>query len=278
MFAAAGGPAVVFGVILVFSKESPRWLMKNGLEQRALAVLSAINGAQSAAVEVSTIHESLQEERGGLKELLSRSVRPALVMGFVLAAFSQTSGITALLSFLPQVFQSAGLEASSAFQQSVMVGVVNLICTGLAIWLVDRVGRRTLLLAGTSLQTIALAAAGTLYATHGNNIQILASIMLFVAGHAVGNGAVCWVVISEIFPTKIRGAAMSVATTAIWIFAYLANQFFPLTQKHLGTDGLFFFFAAMAAVNLVYVLAVVPETKGYTLEEIAAVWSRRENH
>lgn len=275
MFAAAGVPAIVFFVILIFSKESPRWLMKNGLEQQALAVLSAINGAETAAAEVSTIHQSLQEERGGLRELLSRDVRPALVMGFVLAAFSQTSGITALLSFLPQVFQSSGQEASSAFQQSVMVGVVNLICTGLAIWLVDRVGRRTLLLAGTLLQTIALASAGTLYATHGNNLQILVSIMLFVSGHAVGNGAVCWVIISEIFPTKIRGVAMSVATTAIWIFAYLANQFFPLMQKHFGTDGLFFFFAVMAALNLVYVFAVVPETKGYTLEQITTVWSNR---
>jgi SP family arabinose:H+ symporter-like MFS transporter len=198
-------------------------------------------------------------------------------MGFVLAAFSQTSGITALLSFLPEVFQSSGQEANAAFQQSVMVGAVNLLCTGLAIWLVDRKGRRTLLLAGTALQTLALATAGTLYATQGNQTGILASIMLFVAGHAIGNGAVCWVIISEIFPTKIRGAAMSVATTAIWISAYLANQFFPIMREHLGTYGLFFFFAVMAALNFSYVLAVVPETRGYTLEEISTFWSKREN-
>ena len=96
-------------------------------------------------------------------------------------------------------------------------------------------------MAGTALQTVALATAGTLYATRGNQTGILLSIMLFVAGHAIGNGGVCWVIISEIFPTKIRGAAMSVATTAIWISAYLANQFFPVMQKHLGTSGLFFF-------------------------------------
>lgn len=95
--------------------------------------------------------------------------------------------------------------------------------------------------------------------------------MLFVAGHAIGNGAVCWVVISEIFPNKIRGAAMSVATTAIWVFAYLANQFFPLMEEHLGTSGLFAFFAVMAALNLAYVIALVPETKGYTLEQIMTV-------
>ncbi len=276
MFAAAGLPAIVFGVTLVFSKESPRWLMKQGRERQALAVLSAINGAGAAAVEVSTIHDSLQEERGGMKELLSRSLRPALAMGFILAAFSQASGITALLSFLPEVFQSSGQGANSAFRQSVLVGVVNLICTGLTIWLVDRRGRRTLLLAGTALQTAALSATGTLHAVHGSSVGILASIMFFVAGHAIGNGAVCWVIISEIFPTKVRGAAMSVATSAIWIFAYLANQFFPLMQKRLGTDGLFFTFAIMAALNFVYVLAVVPETKGYTLEQITAIWSKRQ--
>jgi SP family arabinose:H+ symporter-like MFS transporter len=276
MFAAAGLPAVVFGCTLAFSRESPRWLMKHGQERQALQILSAINGAEAAPIEIAAIHESLQEERGGLRELLSRSLRPALAMGFILAAFSQMSGITALLSFLPQVFQSGGQQGDSAFQQSVLVGVVNLICTGLAIWLVDRKGRRTLLLAGTGLQTASLASAGALYLIHGNNVAILASIMLFVAGHAIGNGAVCWVIISEIFPTKIRGAAMSVATTAIWVFAYLANQFFPLMQERLGTHGLFFFFAVMAALNFTYILAVVPETKGYSLEQIAVIWSRRE--
>jgi SP family arabinose:H+ symporter-like MFS transporter len=274
MFAAAGLPAIVLGCNLIFSMESPRWLMKHGHEWQALQVLSAIKGAEAGAAEVAVIHESLQGERGGLKELFSRSLRPALAMGSILAAFSQLSGITALLSFLPQVFLSAGQQGSSAFQQSVLVGIVNLICTGLAIWLVDRKGRRTLLLAGTGLQTAALASVGTLYLLHGNYLAILASIMLFVSGHAIGNGAVCWVIISEIFPTKIRGAAMSIATTAIWISAYLANQFFPLMQKYLGIHGLFFFFAVMALLNFIYILAVVPETKGCSLEQIAAIWSR----
>ena len=98
--------------------------------------------------------------------------------------------------------------------------------------------------------------------------------MAFVAGHAIGNGAVCWVIISEIFPTKVRGAAMSIATTAIWIFAYLANQFFPVMQTHLGSHGTFFIFSGMAAVNFIFVLLLVPETKGYSLEEISRIWSR----
>jgi SP family arabinose:H+ symporter-like MFS transporter len=190
----------------------------------------------------------------------------------LLAAFSQTSGITGVLSFLPEVFKSAGQKASDAFFQSVLVGIVNLAFTILAIWLVDRAGRRTLILVGTCLQTLSLALVAGLYLlAHAGN-GILAGIMAFVAGHAVGNGAVCWVIISEIFPTKVRGTAMSIATTAIWIFAYLADQFFPVMQNRLGSYGAFFVFSVMAAINFVFVLLFVPETKGYSLEEISHIW------
>jgi SP family arabinose:H+ symporter-like MFS transporter len=214
----------------------------------------------------------LLEEKGSWRELLSPAVRPALIVGFVLAAFSQASGITALLSFLPEIFKSAGQNSSDAFVQSILVGVVNLLFTLLAIVLVDRAGRRALILTGTAIQTAALAFAGAIYFTRSHGPAILFGVMFFVAGHAIGNGAVCWVIISEVFPNKIRGAAMSVATTAIWIFAYLANQFFPWMQERLGSSGAFFFFSSMAALNFLYVWKAVPETKGYSLEEIGHIW------
>lgn len=275
MFAAAGVPAVIFAFAIVFSKESPRWLMKVGRQKEAEEVLAAINGEAAAAVEAASINRALTEEQGDLKELFSGPFRRALIIGFLLAAFSQTSGITALLSFLPEVFKSAGQKASDAFFQSVLVGIVNLAFTILAIWLVDKAGRRTLILMGTCLQTLSLALVACLYLLANGGSGILAGIMAFVAGHAVGNGAVCWVIISEIFPTKVRGVAMSIATTAIWIFAYLADQFFPVMQSHLGSYGVFFVFAAMAAINFVFVLLFVPETKGYSLEEISHIWLPR---
>jgi SP family arabinose:H+ symporter-like MFS transporter len=274
MFAAGTVPAVLFGIVIMVSQESPRWLMKVGRESKAQQVLTDISGEQAAAVEVAMIRASLVEERGDLKELFIGHFRTALLIGFLLAAFSQTSGITAILSFLPNVFRSAGQNASDAFFQSVLVGMVNLVFTALAIWLVDRAGRKTLILVGTSVQTAALASIACLYLIKRPGIGVLAGIMAFVAGHAIGNGAVCWVIISEIFPTKVRGAAMSIATTALWIFAYIANQFFPVMQKYLGSDGTFFFFSAMAAINFVFVFAFVPETKGYSLEEISHIWSR----
>lgn len=274
MFAAAAIPAIVFALAIVFSKESPRWLMKRGHEKDAENVLRSINGEPAAKAEEEAIKRSLAEEEGGLKELFNSPFRRALLIGFVLAALSQTSGITCLLSFLPEVFKSAGQSASDAFFQSVLVGVVNLVFTILAIWLVDRAGRRTLLLFGTSIQALALGVVGYLYLAGGRGRGVLAGIMAFVAGHAVGNGAVCWVIISEIFPTKVRGAAMSIATTAIWIFAYLANQFFPVMQSHAGSSGTFFIFSAMAALDFIFVLLLVPETKGYSLEEISHIWLR----
>ena len=274
MFAAAAVPAIIFALAIAFSKESPRWLMKAGYEQQAQDVLVAINGVSAADAEGAKIRKSLAQEEGGLKELFSGPFRRALLIGFLLAAFSQTSGITCLLSFLPEVFKSAGQRASDAFFQAVLVGIVNLVFTLLAVWLVDRAGRKTLILLGTCMQALALATIASLYWIGGSGLGTLAGIMAFVAGHAIGNGAVCWVIISEIFPTKVRGVAMSIATTAIWIFAYLANQFFPLMQTRLGSHGTFFLFSAMAAINFLFVLILVPETKGYSLEEISHIWSR----
>lgn len=272
MFAVAAIPALLFALIISFSEESPRWLMKVGRGMEAERVLAIINGQTVAASESDSIRRSLSEEQGGWRELFRGRFRRPLILGFVLAAFSQASGITGLLSFLPDVFKSAGQNTSDAFFQSVLVGVVNLVFTIFAIWLVDRAGRRTLILCGTCLQAFSLAAVALLYAKLHAPLGIVAGIMAFVAGHAFGNGAVCWVILSEIFPTKIRGLAMSIATTAIWIFAYLADQFFPVMQNRLGGSGAFLVFCGMAALNFVFVLVFIPETKGYSLEEISRIW------
>ena len=250
--------------------------MKVGRFEQAERVLGEINDPVSSKSQSASIRASLADEEGTIGELFTGPFRRALLIGFVLAAFTQTSGITALLSFLPSVFLSAGQSANNAFLQSVLVGVVNLVFTVMAIWLVDRAGRRTLILFGTALQTLALLSVGAFYFEGRAGLGVLAGIMAFVGGHAIGNGAVCWVIISEIFPTKVRGAAMSIATTAIWIFAYLANQFFPVMQEHLRSFGTFWLFATMAALNFAFVLLFVPETKGYSLEEISKLWVKSE--
>jgi MFS transporter, SP family, arabinose:H+ symporter len=271
MFFAGIVPALVFGLAIAASIESPRWLMKMGRRNSALDILSKVNGSIVAASEFSNIQTALDLEDGKLSELFTAFRRPLLI-GVMLAALQQLSGITPLFSYLPEIFRSAGTGTSSAFFQSVLVSLVNLTVTLLALLVVDRAGRKTLMLAGTTVQCISFAMVGWLYHLHGAGVAILVFVMTFVTGHAFGNGVACWVVISEIYPTKVRGRAMSIATTALWVVGFLGNQIFPVMQERLGNDGTFWCLSAAALVGFICTLTLVPETKGRSLEEITAFW------
>ena len=268
MFLAGVVPAVLFAAAIAAALESPRWLMKVGRVNEGLAVLTRINGEAVAQLESASIRDALNAEEGHFSELFTSGFGKALFLGVVLAGLTQTSGITPVFSYLPSIFEAAGTRTGDAFFQSVLVSLVNLVFTLVALWLVDRLGRRTLLLLGTVTQTLAFAAVGLLYLVSGWPTGILIGVMVFVAGHAVGNGVVGWVIISEIFPTKVRGRAMSIATTSLWVFAFLGNLAFPVMQKSVGNHGAFWLFSLMALVNVFFVLFLVPETKGYSLEAI----------
>lgn len=272
MFFAGIVPALLFGIAIVPAVESPRWLMKMGRREEALSVLSKINDQATAVSEADQIQGSLALEEGHISELFTTFRRPLLI-GIMLAGFSQLSGITPLFSFLPEIFRSAGTATSDAFFQSVLVSLVNLVFTLLALWMIDLSGRKKLILTGTLLQSVSFGLVGWFYHIHGSGLGVLILVMTFVAGHAFGNGVACWVIISEIYPTKIRGRAMSIATTALWVVGYLGNQSFPLLQKHLGSDGTFWIFSSAAFLNLLFVLWLVPETKGRTLEDITRFWA-----
>ncbi len=269
-------PALLFGIAIIPAVESPRWLMKMGRREDALSALSKIDGPDTAVPELAEIQSSLALEEGHISELFTTFRRPLLI-GIMLAGFSQLSGITPLFSFLPEIFRSAGSASGDAFFQSVLVSLVNLIFTLFALWLVDLSGRKKLILAGTLLQSISFALVGWFYHVHRSGLAILIFVMTFVAGHAFGNGVACWVIISEIYPTKVRGRAMSIATTALWVVGYLGNQSFPLMQKYLGSDGTFWIFSSAAFLNLVCVLWLVPETKGRTLEDITKFWAAQKS-
>jgi SP family arabinose:H+ symporter-like MFS transporter len=243
-----------------------------GLRDQAIEVLTEINGSEIAVSEAAEIESSLATEEGHISELFTTFRRP-LLLGIMLAGLQQLSGITPLFSFLPEIFRAAGTASSDAFFQSVLVSLVNLVFTLFALWLVDRAGRKTLILAGTSLQFISLALVGWFYHVHGSALAVLIFVMSFVAGHAFGNGVACWVIISEIYPTKVRGRGMSIATTALWLVGYLGNQMFPIMQKNLGSDGTFWCFSAGALLTIVLVGWLIPETKGRSLEEITRFWT-----
>ena len=271
MFLAGIVPAILFGLMILPAVESPRWLMKVRRRVQAMDVLTKLNGADTARSEAAEIENALHTEDGHISELFTTFRRP-LMLGILLAGLQQISGITPIFSFLPEIFRSAGTATSDAFFQSVLVSVINLLFTLFALWLVDQAGRKTLILAGTGLQFISLVLVGWFYHVHGSSVAILIFVMSFVAGHAFGNGVACWVIISEIYPTKVRGRGMSIATTALWLVGYLGNQMFPVMQKELGSDGTFWVFSGGALLTIVLVGWLIPETKGKSLEEITSFW------
>ena len=275
MFFAGVVPAILFGSMILPAVESPRWLMKMGRWDEGLAVLVKINGADIARREAAQIENSLATEEGHISELFTTFRRP-LLLGIMLAGLQQISGITPLFSFLPEIFRAAGTATGDAFFQSVLVGLINLLFTLVALWLVDRAGRKTLIMAGTTLQVLSFELVGWFYHIHGSGLAILIFVMSFVAGHAFGNGVACWVIISEIYPTKIRGRAMSIATTALWLVGYMGNQLFPIMQKRIGSDGTFWFFSAGALLTVILVGWLIPETKGRSLEEITKFWTEEK--
>lgn len=276
MFLAGIVPALLFGGMILPAVESPRWLMKMGRRDQAIRVLTQINGPDIAAREAAEIESSLAVEEGHISELFTAFRRP-LLLGIMLAGLQQVSGITPIFSFLPQIFRSAGAASGDAFFQSVLVSLINLLFTLFALWLVDRVGRKTLILAGTTVQFVSLALVGWFYHVHGSALAVLIFVMSFVAGHAFGNGVACWVIISEIYPTKVRGRGMSIATTALWLVGYMGNQLFPIMQKTLGSDGTFWCFSGGALLTIVLVGLLIPETKGRSLEDITKFWTSQRS-
>jgi SP family arabinose:H+ symporter-like MFS transporter len=275
MFFAGIVPAILFGLMILPAVESPRWLMKMGRRDQAISVLTKINGTEEATREAAEIENSLATEEGHISELFTTFRRP-LLLGIMLAGLQQLSGITPVFSFLPEIFRAAGTATSDAFFQSVLVSLINLLFTLVALWLVDRAGRKTLILAGTTLQFVSFALVGWFYHVHGSGVAVLVLVMAFVAGHAFGNGVACWVIISEIYPTKVRGRGMSIATTALWIVGYLGNQLFPIMQKHLGSDGTFWCFSGGALLTIILVGWLIPETKGRSLEQITKLWTEEK--
>ncbi len=274
MFASLALPSLVFGICMAVVPESPRWLMKMGRRTEARQVLERVGGAESAGREIAQIDAALREEQGRWKELFTTGYRRALLIGILLAVFGQFSGINSIMYYAPEIFKAAGSGTDSAFSQTVIVGAVNVLFTFVAIWLVDRAGRRPLLIAGTLVQVVALVAVGVMFHRGQSGVGVLLCILLFVAAFAVAMGPIPWIVNSEIFPTKLRGRAMSVAIFCLWLADWVVTQTFPMLRESIGPAKTFWVYAFCSLLSTVFVLWMVPETKGRTLEEIEASWRK----
>lgn len=268
-------PAVLFLLLLFIVPESPRWLVKNKREQEALNTLTKINGKEEAEEVMQEIKEALTHETGTVRELFKPGLRMALLVGVVLALFSQITGINAIIYYAPEIFKSIGFATDSALTQTLLIGVVNTIFTFVALWLIDKVGRRALLLWGVSGMVVCLLGVGIcFYYSFTSGPWVLLFILGFIACFASSLGPIPWVIMSEIFPTKIRGVAMSFCTMILWIGVILITQLTPMLLKGMGGAFTFWIFTINAIVLLIFIWKMVPETMGRTLEEIEQSWLR----
>tara|TARA_R110000822_G_scaffold309865_2_gene440481 strand:+ start:3924 stop:5297 length:1374 start_codon:yes stop_codon:yes gene_type:complete len=268
-------PALLFFILLFLVPESPRWLTLNGREEEATAILEKVNGKEKGKQILNEIKETIIAEKGTLKELFATKLRRALIIGLVLALFSQITGINAIIYYAPEIFKNIGFGTDSALQQTVIIGFVNTIFTFVAIYFIDKMGRRTLLLWGLSGMIICLLGTGLVfYLGVSSSIWTLIFILGFIASFASSLGPIPWVMMSEIFPTKIRGLAMSFATMTLWLGVVAITQFTPIMLDNLGGAYTFWIFMGNAVLLLIFVYKMVPETKGRTLEEIEKSWNK----
>ncbi|MBN2476277.1 MAG: sugar porter family MFS transporter [Pirellulales bacterium] len=272
MFASETLPAIVFLSLLSFVPESPRWLSKQGRWREALAVLTRAGGQHRAELEMREIEEAIQHEGGSLRELLRPGIRVALLVAVVLAVLQQVTGINAVLYYAPKIFESADVTPAQALLQTVALQAVNLLFTLVAIWVVDRGGRKPLLLVTSAAMGISLILLGGAFFFKLSSVWVFACTLAYVASFAVAMGPVVWVVLSEIFPTRTRGRAMGVATVSLWIACFIVSQTVPWMLKHFGHASTFWVYAVMCVISFVFVSMFVPETKGKTLEEIERSW------
>ena len=271
-------PALLFLFLLQFVPESPRWLTIKGKEPAALMVLKKIVPDNEAEKEIRDIKTNLQRETGGLGILFKGSFRLPMMIGISLAFLTQVSGINVIIYYGPGILERAGLPVADALGGQVVIGLVNVLFTLIAIWKIDKLGRKPLLLAGVIGIITSLIIIGLLfYFDSSNAYLLLICILFFIACFAFSYGPVIWVLLSEIFPAKIRGQAMSLATFSLWIGTALVGQLTPILLETLKPAGTFWLFAALTAPALYLSIKIIPETKGKSLEEIESYWLNKRS-
>lgn len=276
MFWAEAIPAFTF-LLLTFSiPESPRFLIRLGKVEASYKVLEKIGGSEHAKFEVSRIYESLNglvKGKVDWQTLYNKKFRPFLILGIVLAAYQQWCGINVIFNYADEVFISAGYSVSEMLLNVVITGSVNLVFTLVAMRIVDSLGRRKMMLIGSSGLAIIYTILGFSYYLELQGIIILSLVVISIAIYAFTLAPVTWVILSEIFPNRIRGVAMAIATTSLWLASFGLTYTFPILNKALGAAGTFWIYAIISIVGYLFIFKSLPETKGKSLEEIENLYS-----
>lgn len=269
MFWAEAFPALIFLVLAIIIPESPRWLAMNGKVEKARGIFNRIGGEAYAEQELKSIADMpVQKEEGGLSVLFSKPYRLVLMIGIIVAVFQQWCGTNVIFNYAQEIFQGAGYDVDNTFINIVVTGIANLIFTFVAIYTVDRLGRRALMLIGAGGLAAIYLMLGACYYFQVSGIFMVVLVVLAIACYAMSLGPVTWVLLSEIFPGKVRGIAVATSTFALWMGSFTLTYSFPFLNQGLGTYGTFWIYTAICALGFVYFYRVLPETKGKSLEEL----------
>jgi len=271
MFASASLPSIAFFLTLLFIPESPRWLMQKGREQEAELFLTQIVGPQAAPTEIAAIRSAIAEESG---DLLDPTFRKALIVAILIALFSQFTGINTIIYYGSIVFLEhvPHQTASTALWANVIIGAINFVATIAGMQLIDRTGRKSILMSAFAGMALSLAAVSASIRFQASGFIVLIFVLTYVACFAVGVGTGTWVLMAEICPTKVRGRAMSVATVFLWCGTLLVTLTFLSLVTAFTAPGVFMLYALVSIAAFLFVWRRVPETKGRTLEEIERFW------
>lgn len=269
MFWAVIVPSLIFLISLFFIPESPRWLAIKGHQNRASKILSKIGGEAYAINEMLTITSTkVNQNTNSLRILFHPNMRKVLVIGFVLAIFQQWSGINVIFNYAQEIFQSAGFRLSDVLFNIVVTGVANLVFTFVAIVTIEKLGRKALMLIGAGSLSLVYIILGICYYFQVSGWPMVFLVVLAIASYAMSLGPVTWVVLSEIFPNKIRGISMAFATSVLWIACFILTYTFPVLNATLKSSGTFWVYAFICILGFVFIYNYLPETKGKSLEEI----------
>ncbi len=274
MFAVAVVPGVILAVGMYFMPFSPRWLVEKGRKEDARRMLERYRDSEDEIEDEIRGIEQISEEEFSLRQLLGKAVRRMMIVGVALAIFQQIVGINTVIYYAPTILKAAGQQNTGALTQSVFIGCTNVFFTIVAILLLDKLGRRFFLIAGTSTLTVALVGLGIYFASsglqHSAGWFALACLLVYIAGFAIGLGPVFWLMISEIFPLQMRGPAMAVCTMFNWGFNFLIAYTFLTLTTAITKQGTFWLYAFFGVCAVGFFIMVVPETKDRSLEQIQA--------
>ena len=281
MFWAEALPAALFLILAFFIPETPRYQALKGLYADAENTLARIGGNKYAAEELSAIRAAqaadAQAEKGGLKLLLTRPFRSVLLLGVIIAFYQQWSGTNVIFNYAQEIFQGAGYDVDNTFINIVITGIANLLFTFVALFTVEKLGRRALMLLGAGGLAGIYAILGACYFFRVSGIAMVVLCVLAIACYAMTLGPMTWVLISEIFPNRVRAVAVAACTFFLWIGSFTLTLSFPLLNRALGTYGTFWIYSAICLAALLYFVKALPETKGKTLEQLEKQFVRPDD-